>query len=97
MTEDDRAAAGRDELAAQLDREDLLAVLEMRFGAVPPDILRRIGGLRESDLLQRLILVAANVPDWKTFLDELGAQGESFRLVGEDFNPLAQKDGGAAR
>ncbi len=97
MTENDRVAEDRNERAAQLDREDLLAVLEMRFGAVPPDILRRLGELRESDLLQRLILVAANVPDWHTFLNELGAQGESFRLVGEDFNPLARGTGGAVR
>ncbi len=97
MAGDDRAAEDRNERTAQLDREDLLAVLEMRFGAVPPEISRRLGELRESDLLQRLILVAANVPDWETFLNELEAQGESFRLVGEDFNPLAQKEGGAVR
>jgi len=64
------------------DREDLIAVLRMRFGEVPPAVIDFIYAVYSPDTLQRLILVAANAPGWKDFLDEL------FRMVGESYHPL---------
>jgi hypothetical protein len=70
------------------DREDLIAVLRMRFGEVPPAVIDFIYAVYSPDTLQRLILVAANAPGWKDFLDELFASDESFRMVGESYHPL---------
>jgi hypothetical protein len=39
--------------------------------------------------LQRLSLAAANAANWDIFLEELQSGKESFRLLGEEFNPLA--------
>jgi hypothetical protein len=76
-------------VALQIDQEDLLAVLSMRFGAVPEDIQTRIATATELDTLERLILVAANVPDWESFMEELDAGSRAFRLVGQRYDPLA--------
>lgn len=75
--------------ASQTDREDLLAVLSMRFGDVPPDIQTHIATVTALDTLERLILVAANAPDWKTFVEELNAGSRAFRLVGQRYDPVA--------
>lgn len=75
--------------ASQTDREDLLAVLSMRFGDVPPDIQMRIATVTGLDTLERLILVAANAPDWRSFVEELDAGAHAFRLVGQRYDPLA--------
>lgn len=83
MTEKNQQAA------LQVDREDLLAVLSMRFGAVPVDIQTHIAATTEMDTLERLILVAANVPDWKSFVEELDAGSRAFRLVGQRYDPLS--------
>ncbi|WP_251552204.1 hypothetical protein [Neobacillus muris] len=70
------------------DREDLIAVLQMRFGCITADIIERIYEISEFHTLQRLILAAANAANWEVFLEELQAGNHSFRLIGEDFNPL---------
>ena len=80
--------------ARRVDREDLLALLQLRFGNIPGVIEQTILQMHKPDIMQRLILVAANAPDWKVFLKELQAGDQSFRLVGEDFNPLKNTPGG---
>lgn len=71
------------------DREDLIAVLRMRFGNVPGEMIRQIYDIGDMNTLQRLILAAANAADWPVFEREFQAEEHSFRLLGEDFNPLA--------
>lgn len=70
------------------DREDLLALLKMRFGHIAPGIIEAVYQLNDLNTIERLILVAANAPDLKTFLTELEAGEGSFKIVGDRFNPL---------
>ncbi len=69
------------------DREDLLAVLTLRFGSVPESVQARIAACENAETLERWILVAANVPDWTTFLNDLDAGPQAFRLVGASYEP----------
>lgn len=71
------------------DREDLIAVLRMRFGFLPGEIIEKIYDINDYGTLQRLILAAANAANWEIFQKELHAGEESFRLLGEEFNPIA--------
>lgn len=73
------------------DREDLIAILRMRFGEVPPSIVEKIYGFSDLDTLERNILVAANVPSFEIFLEEIEEDPKSFKITGERFNPI---DGG---
>ncbi|MDQ0229963.1 hypothetical protein [Metabacillus malikii] len=75
------------------DREDLIAVLRMRFGAISGDIIEKIYAIDDFSTLQRLILAAANANSWHTFLSELDAGDNSFRIVGDTFNPLGNLKG----
>lgn len=75
------------------DREDLLAVLALRFGAVPTSVQARIAACDDSATLERLILVAANVPDWDAFLRELDAGPHAFKLVGASYEPNTSESG----
>lgn len=70
------------------DREDLQALLEMRFGAIPPDVQAEMERIDKTDTLQRLILVAANAADWNVFVQELKAGDGAFKLVGEHLSPI---------
>jgi len=70
------------------DREDLIQILRMRFGEIAPGIIEKIYEISDLDTLERLILVAANAPTLRIFLEELEAGEGSFRLVGERFNPI---------
>lgn len=70
------------------DREDLIAVLRMRFGYLSGDIIEKIYEINTYSTLQRLILAAANAADWHVFEEELLATKDSFRILGEEFNPL---------
>lgn len=78
--------------AAQTDREDLLALLEIRFGRIPPEIRKQIEDIEQPDTLERLILVGANVPSWEVFVAELQEKDTAFRIVGERFNPIEAND-----
>ncbi|MDQ0197754.1 hypothetical protein [Neobacillus ginsengisoli] len=70
------------------DREDLIAVLQMRFGNITGEFIEEIYEIDDMNMLQRLILSAANAANWNVFLEEFNAGRDSFRLVGENFNPL---------
>jgi len=70
------------------DREDLIAVLRMRFGDVPPEMIQEIYQIDLLDELQRLILAAANVPSWEVFLKEFANREGAFRIAGDLYNPL---------
>ncbi len=73
-----------------IDREDLLAVLELRFDAVSEEIRRQIADIVDADVLERLILVAANAESFDVFVEELKAGATAFRMIGQQFNPLGQ-------
>ncbi|HYK74598.1 MAG TPA: hypothetical protein VEV44_16005 [Pseudoneobacillus sp.] len=75
------------------DREDLVAVLQMRFGSVPGELIEKIYEISDMNTLQRLIIAAANATSWGVFLKELQDGVGSFRLLGEDFNPLSVMKG----
>lgn len=76
------------------DREDLIALLNMRFGHVPSGIINNIYELTELDSIQRLILVAANAKTWELFLEELREGEDAFRITGEQFNPINMNEKG---
>ncbi|WP_164668822.1 hypothetical protein [Virgibacillus doumboii] len=82
-----------DDVSYVQDREDLLALLKMRFGEVPPKIVESIYAIEQYDTLERLIIVASNVPSLKVFIEELEAGSGSFKILGERFNPI-EKSGG---
>ncbi|GJM79876.1 hypothetical protein HMSSN139_23720 [Paenibacillus sp. HMSSN-139] len=77
------------ELFARQDREDLLAVLQMRFGEPDDEVKAKIASMGQLDELQRLILAACNAPAWNVFTEELWAGEGAFKLTGERFNPLS--------
>ncbi|MCL6454991.1 MAG: hypothetical protein K6T78_15390 [Alicyclobacillus sp.] len=77
-------------LALEIDRADVIAVLTMRFGSIPPEVEQQIATMTDASRLERLVLVAANVPDFAAFRAELCEEGPVFRMVGESFNPLAR-------
>lgn len=76
------------------DREDLLSIIRMRFGDVDAELVESIYEIKQLDTIERLILVAANAPSYKVFVEEL-QQEDGFRIVGERFNPISTyKEGG---
>lgn len=72
----------------QEDLQDLLALLDMRFGTIPPNVLARIERIDKLDTMERLILVAANAADWQVFVQELQAGDGAFKLVGDHLSPI---------
>ncbi|MBN3526485.1 hypothetical protein [Paenibacillus apiarius] len=78
----------QEEAFLKQDREDLLALLAIRFGTVPAETTKTIEQIQDFNRLQRLILAACNVPEWKVFQEELQEDEGSYRLLGERFNPL---------
>ncbi|QHS22469.1 hypothetical protein GWK91_05665 [Virgibacillus sp. MSP4-1] len=74
------------------DREDLIALVTMRFGDLPPEVIQDIYKKNKLDDIERLFLVAGNAPDFKTFLEELQEGEGSFKVLGERFNPIAQEN-----
>ncbi|HLR61690.1 MAG TPA: hypothetical protein VK097_04535 [Lentibacillus sp.] len=76
------------EAAIEEDREDLIGLLKMRFESLEPEVIEAIYQLDDFETIERLILVGANAPDFKTFLEELEEGKGTFKIVGERFNPL---------
>lgn len=83
----------QEEAFLQQDRADLLALLAIRFGTVPAGAADKIGEIGDLNRLQRLILAACNVPEWKLFEEELEEGEASRRFVGERFNPIFNPTG----
>lgn len=72
------------------DREDLISLLRMRFGEIPVEMIYEIYEMDELEMIDRLILVAANAPSFDVFQEEMNAGEDSFRIIGERFNPLSE-------
>lgn len=70
------------------DREDLLAVLALRFGSVPEPVHTRIVACNDPATLERWILVAANVPTWAAFLSDFDTGPNAFKLIGAAYQPI---------
>jgi hypothetical protein len=66
----------------------------MRFGDIPTGVIEAVYKMNELDTLERLILVAANAPTLKVFLEEMEEGDGSFRIIGERFNPIDKLVGG---
>ena len=77
------------------DRRDLLALLDMRFGTVPQEVLAAIADIEDVSQIDHLILVAANAASWVDFIREVQEPG--FRIVGQGFDPLPETDGDGAK
>lgn len=90
MHDDEAERMARRMQAAAVDREDLLAILAMRFGSVPSGVRERIEACQDLEAIERLVLVAANVPTWEVFLAELDGKGDDFKVVGARFDPLSE-------
>ena len=71
----------------QTDKADLTAIIGLRFGEIPDAVHHRIASINRRETAERLIVVAANAADWKTLMEELFEERDSFRIVGEQFNP----------
>lgn len=84
----------REQEALKIDKEDLLAVLHMRFGDVPAEVREDIENIDKLNIVERLIVVAANVPTWETFLKELKEGRDAFRIAGQMYDPLANEQKG---
>jgi len=76
--------------ALEADKIDLIHILTDRFGSVPEDVLRKLEAISELDVMDRLFLVAVNAAEWSIFVTELNDGQHSFKIIGEDFNPLAK-------
>lgn len=71
-------------------REDILElryVLERRFGSIPEDISRKLDEIDQMDVVNRLILVAANIRSLEQFRKELSDSGMNFRITGPTYDP----------
>ena len=77
-----------DEAMLVQDREDLIAVLRLRFGFVPPEVITKIYEISEMSEIGRLIITGANVPTWELFMKDLDGHKGAFRIAGDHYNPL---------
>lgn len=75
------------------DRDDLLAVLTLRFGSVPDSVQSHIAACDNAATLERWILVAANVPDWVSFLNDFYAGPNAFKMIGASYEPNLTESG----
>ncbi|MCY0863852.1 MAG: hypothetical protein OWQ57_02765 [Sulfobacillus sp.] len=73
-------------IVTEQDREDLLTLLRMRFGAVDPEMESLIRAITDATQIDHLILVAANAARPEHVWQEVKQPG--FRVVGQHFNPL---------
>ncbi|MCL6593991.1 MAG: hypothetical protein K6T31_08450 [Alicyclobacillus sp.] len=74
--------------ALETDREDLIGLLELRFSPVSDEVRTKIEAIRDENALERLIVIAANVPKFETFLAELAESKTAFRIVGSQYQPF---------
>jgi hypothetical protein len=75
--------------ALESDKRDLIEILQGRFGQVTDDIKQKIIEVSDLDVMDRLFVVAVNAANWGVFVKELYEGKDSFKIIGEEFNPLA--------
>lgn len=80
-------ASNLEMMALETDKADLSAIIELRFGEIPKSVRARIESVNKREILERMIIVAANATTFETLMEELFEEQESFRIVGEQFNP----------
>ncbi len=73
----------------EIDRNDLLTILHMRFGSLDAQTLGMIENAREREVLERWILIAANATSLDAVKDEMEQGARVFSIFGEQFNPLS--------
>ena len=66
---DEKVAEG----VAEGRQQDVLEVLEARFGLVPLDVVQRVKAVTNAGQLSQLIKQAARCPDLEAFRQALGA------------------------
>lgn len=76
--------------ALREDKKDLIEVLKQRFGFVTEEVVAKIEEIKELDVMDRLFVVAVNAADWDIFVTELKEGKNSFKIIGEEFNPLSK-------
>lgn len=76
--------------ALKSDATDLLGILNTRFGSIAQDVQLKITEISDLDVMDRLFLVAVNAASMAVFVTELFEGQHSFKIIGEDFNPLAK-------
>lgn len=65
----------RARVASDEDREDLLQVLAMRFGPLPPAVTEAARRVTDFEAIDHLILVAANAQSLHEVIQALGTPG----------------------
>ncbi len=68
------------------EREDLITVLGLRFGSMPPDIAASVRQVHHPAEMDHLVLAAAKATTLAAFRQELSPPG--IRVVGGRFVPL---------
>lgn len=76
-------------IALRSDKTDLVEILNNRFGTVTDNVKQKIIEVNDLDVMDRLFVVAVNAANWEVFVKELFEGKDSFKIIGEDFNPLA--------
>jgi len=76
---------------SKTEKEDLLGLLHMRFGHISHEIHEKIFAIDDLDVLDRLFLIAVNSANWEVFEAELNEGKDSFKMVGDGFDPLAER------
>ncbi len=72
------------------DRQDLIVLLNLRFGGVPSPVMESIMQIDDFSQIDHLILVGANAASWQELVAELKVPG--FKIVGQRFDPLNGKE-----
>lgn len=88
---DDHEHDHRHETISKEEKEDLLGLLHMRFGQISDEVHQKIFSIKDLDVLDRLFLIAVNSANWDVFEAELNEGKNSFKMVGDGFNPLAER------
>ena len=73
------------------DQEDLIAVLRMRFGSVPKDLVQSVYDTKDLDALEKLMLIAAEAEGIENFLKKMQDEMDRFHFTGDYFNPIVNK------
>lgn len=81
----------RHDTISKAEKEDLLGLLHMRFGHVSHEVHEKIFAIDDLDVLDRLFLIAVNAANWDVFEAELNEGKDSFKMVGDGFDPLAER------